>query len=511
MKLRACLLLVAVSGCAGLIKVNGKSVGGGSPSSGSSSSSSSSSGSSSSDGEGTDSRDVDRQREKDYDERAKKRQAELDAEHKKDEEEEAKRKAAEPKELDDNGKHLQDFKNPPTKQAAWTPLYQYAGVTDRHGEYTAMIKADELGDKLSQAGRLGLIEECFKDASKDVNAASVWASCGADVETFDMNALAKELKKEGLSAKAQKSFLDDAAETLGRAKEIGAAVMTAAKDDAGVAAVVDMGKTARSEWSTYASAHATELAELDAMQDLVRENKNGQAGDCVAKTKPAMEKAAKAAKWRENDTPVFPAEFYVNLMPDTTDAFIATLRWAACAALVHESGKILYSSAEATSYGYSTYSWRRFHRRGPRTLTVAKIYAEGFKPKFAHRDIQLSSFREPKGSYGEGLMKTPHDAKIAKLTKKGDETTIAFSKDKVSVCANWVDTNKIQSVSSSGDISYEKKCTSREWVDNEYDDITTSSEFTDGLTPGVELEEEWDFPVIGTKNGKFVAALGVKL
>jgi len=486
MKVRACFLVSLVAGC-GLVQVNGKPLGGTSsppPSSGASSPG----------------------------QNASTEPASQPASNTPS----ASSPAAEPAAVSEapGGKSLDDLGRPGAKRAAWTPVLQYKALSDRNDAYPALIVADELGDRLSQAGRLGLIEKCFERQPKDVSSAALWAACGADVEAFDFNAFGKELQKEGLSGDARKRLFDGAKETLAEAKAIGAAVTLAAKDDPGVASIVAMGQTARQEWQTFAAEHADQLAVLAKLQDLVREDKNGLAGDCIEETQPAMEKVARATKWRERDIPVDPSDVYVNQLPKTTDAFISVVAWGACLALTHKSGDAIYGSAMNTQYGYSQQQWRRYHRRGPRTLTVAKLYDDAFKPKFASRSLEMrNGIKEPRGNYSaeRSGVQTPHDAIIAKLVKNGNETTIKFAKDKVMECVDWRDTNKVQSITTGGSIMYEKKCMKRQAVDNEYSDVVTSTAFTSGLGPGVQLTEQYSFPVVGMKGSKFVAALGVKL
>lgn len=92
-------------------------------------------------------------------------------------------------------------------------------------------------------------------------------------------------------------------------------------------------------------------------------------------------------------------------------------------------------------------------------------------------------------------VQTPGEAIIAKLVKNGDETT----------------TNRVQSITTGSTVMYEKKCMKRQAVDNEYSDVVTSTAFTSGLAPGVQLTDQYSFPVVGMKGNKFVAALGIKL
>jgi hypothetical protein len=416
------------------------------------------------------------------------------------------------------GKQLDDFEKLAAKRGTWSPLQQYHAIAQTGAStpdpYVAFAIADELGDRLSQAGRLGVLQVCFKHDAKDATSSALWAACAADVEAFDAEGLATELQAEGLRTGASKRFVTDARAKLAAAKAIGAAVTDAAKGDPGVAQIVAMGKTAGEEWKAFAAAHAEQLADLAKLQDLVRENKNGLAGDCLARTRPAMEKVVRATKWREQDIPVDPNYFYVNLTPTTTSAFIATAAWGACLALTHKSGNTIYAAAMQTEYRYSTYDFQRYLRRGPRTLTVAKLYQDPFKPAFTDRSLDMiNKIENPHSSIRAEVEGTQsaHEAVIAKLVKSGDETTIKFSSDKVIRCAEWRDTNRVQSIAAGGDVIYVKTCVRRETVDNEYSDVVTATPFTSGLGPGVQLTEELSFPVVGTRGNKFVTALGIKL
>lgn len=498
-RLHACLLASVVAGC-GLIQVNGKPLGG--SSSGTSSSPGASSASSTAPAEQPSPRP---------------QPAEPSGQT---------AVAPRPAPAEPGGtRSLDDFERVPKQRASWTPLQQYAAIRAGN-KYQAMIIADELGDRLSHAGRLAVIEQCLPGVNgrksesgsgslkKDATSASRWAACAADVEAFDTKALAAEVQREGLTAADQRTFLANADASVKGANEIGAAVRAAAKDDPGVAAIVAMGKTARDEWSTFAAAHADQLAELARLQDLVRENRNELAGDCLDRTRPAMVKVVRATKWRENDTPMDPNEFYVNLTPATTDAFIATAAWGACVALTHRSGNAIYEAATRTQYGWSTYKFPRYYRRGPRTLTVAKLYQDPFKPKFADRALDMNDAIENPHDYYRGEVEgsqTPHEAVIAKLVKNGDETTIKFSDAKVSRCVDWRDTNRIQNITPNGDVMYEKRCLRRGLVEVGYSDVVSATVFTSGLAAGVLLTEELGFPVVARKGNKFVAAFGIKL
>lgn len=485
MKLKALWFASLVAGC-GLVQVNGKPLGGNSPSSSSSSSSN----------ESTNEETKQASTETKPSPKASSSPAAKPAS--------ASQQAETVAEANETGKKLEDISVPDekSKRQAWTPLQQYWFISDkaRRDPYIALLVADELGDKLSQAGRVALIARCW-EGKKDATAAALWAACGHEIQAFDANALQKELQREGIGRAGRDELLAYAKEKIELAKEYGAAVMEAAKDDPGVAAVVEMGKASREEWKAFASTHGEALALLGNLEDLFRQDKNGLAGDCIAKTQPAMEKVVRATNWRENDTPKMPNEFYMSLTPNTTEAHIATAAWASCVALVHEGGKTVYAAA----YG------RRF-RRGPRTLTISKLFSGEFKPKFASRSLEMASMTKPGGDVfiGSMGMGTPTVAKISKLVKKGEETTIEFD-PRTWGCNDWEQTNKFRGWDSAGTPMYEAKCKSRGWQDNPQSDVTVATVFTNGLTPGVQVTTEYSFPIVATKGDKYVAAFGIKL
>jgi hypothetical protein len=419
------------------------------------------------------------------------------------------------------GKTLDDLAKPGAKHRAWTPLQQYLELKTRD-LYAVLVDADELGDKLSNAGRLAVIEMCMKQAPRDDDAAAgfaaMWAACGADVEAFSLDGFASELKQEGIGADTRTKMLDDAKQLVAAAKALGSKLT--AIGDSGIAAIIGVGNTARKEWAAFATAHAQDLATLDELQDLLRESKNGLAGDCIAKTQPVFVKVARAAKWgSEVETSFDHTQWYLQKLPNTLEAHTATLAWSACAALVHGGGISLYNDVGSTTPWMSSNPNvpPRYVRRGPRTLTIAKLFEDKFEPKFGDRTLTMHGMKKPDVRYRPGITNThnasgtPSDAVIGKLVKNGDETTIVFAAETVMRCVDWRDTNKISNITPSGDVMYEKKCMKREPDRAEYSDVVIGSAFTGGLAKGVEVVTVSGFPVIAFKGNKAVAVFGAKL
>lgn len=423
--------------------------------------------------------------------------------------------AAAPAPAEEPGKQLEDVPEAPAHYASWSPVQQYKKLL-ANDSYSSLIIADELGDRLSQAGRLAVVRTCFAPAHAAASSAALWAICEADVEALKLDSALAELKKEGIDKDVRAKVLEDGKKALEHARAVGAAVAAAAKDDPGVAAIVAMGKTARSEWRDFASAHAGELATLAALQDLTRDNKNGLAKDCVAKTYEPFAKVVRKTKFSQGQIGPSPLAFYVNSLPKTTEAHIAALAWGACALLVDRSGAAMYTAAGTTIWatGWGRRA-RRFLRRGPRSLTLAKLFDEKFEPKFADRSLMMGKMTQPYGEYHVGgpgnIDGTPLTSVVAKLIKNGDTTTVKGKDYNGEECANWQDTNKVYSVDSNGTVHYEKKCTRYERVRYEASDVVSAPTFLNGVTPGLELTAVDGYPVVGIKGRRIVFALGVPM
>lgn len=414
------------------------------------------------------------------------------------------------------GKQLEDIAKPGVRIASWTPVQQFIQLGDRDSYY-ALITADELGDKLSQAGRIAVVRRCLGDAKPEARSAALWAICSGDVEAFKLDAFGAELAKEGIDAGVRKQLLDSAKQTLDHAKAVGAAVTAAAKEDPGIEAIVAMGPTARNEWREFAAAHADELAALADMQDSVREEKNGLAKDCVAKTYAPFAKVIRSTKISDADQNlVSTLEYYVNSLPKALEAQLAVLSWSACAALVHTSGGALYTHAVSTRISLGGGQFKRhFARRGPRSLTTAKLFDSKFAPKFTDRNLRLDAMTQPHGDYRVQVASYPGtqpvSSLVAKLVKDGDATTVKGKSYLAETCVDWRDTKKVNSVDTQGNVHYEKKCAKYENVRYDASDVETATAFVNGISPGLELTAEDNYPIYAMKGRRKVFVLGVPL
>jgi hypothetical protein len=150
-----------------------------------------------------------------------------------------------------------------TPMAEWTPVQQWSRPGSGRGPSTwgyngklgMLVFADEMGDKLSELGRVTMIRSCFEYGEPEAKSALQWAICGPDVKAFNMKKLEGEVQAAGLSESGKKSVIDDVNTAITKAKKIGEAVEAAAKDDPGVAQVLKLADDAKAEWGKYIGAN----------------------------------------------------------------------------------------------------------------------------------------------------------------------------------------------------------------------------------------------------------------
>jgi hypothetical protein len=398
---------------------------------------------------------------------------------------------------------------------SWTPIQQYRAMNDSTYGYRdklgVLVLADGLGDKLSQLGRVALIEYCLEGYATGADAALLWGACSADVAAFDLTQMAAELKAGRIDDDWSKRIIAGAKVQIDKAKKLGEEVKKAASSDRGLAAVVGLGDAARAEWSAFATAHKDDLAYLEQLEDAVRARKNAPMPDCYGKVQPAFAKVLRSTKFpTESDS--HPLEFYVNFLPRTTDGYIASLAYGACAMSLDPSGETIYGVLANSIVQINPPG---IIRRGPRSLAVAKLFDPSFKPKFDSRDLRLANFegvsRNIELASRTMSISTATEGRVASVTNTPDGTVLHFEKGAVDACVDWRETTKVSAVGNDGSIHYERTCAKREKVVNEIDDVTVPTVFTAGIAKGVDVVTVANFPVTVWKNNAFVAILGVAL
>jgi hypothetical protein len=421
-------------------------------------------------------------------------------------------------------RRLSEIPTPDAKLAltAWTPVQQWivlsAGGSYPLGDYGykslggVVVFVDELGDKLSELGRVGFVGICLDGYGlKGGWAALRWATCGRDVAAIDLKKVEAELVAEHISREDREEVLKAATAKLETARRVGAEVAAAAASDPGLAAVLKLGETAPAEWDAFASEHREAIDRHLKLMDGVRTRKSNDPvfADCYEPTKVAFTKAIKGIKFPTESATDTAMPFYVGIAESTTEGYLATVAYAACAWSQHASGRAIYQAATEIPPGTA--------RIGPRSFTVAKAFDPAFNPRIADRNSMIGNLRyQFDGTIDLGIsmaaaIATPSIGKVATVKSDGDVTKITFSAFKDQTCAEYRDTKKIVQIGATGKIYYEQACVHVETVSRQAGDIEVATKYLGGIAVGTRVVAVSDFPVVVVSGKKVTGVLGVSL
>jgi hypothetical protein len=407
---------------------------------------------------------------------------------------------------------IPDAKKP---MSAWTATNQWMIRTANDPRYDygyasqsgAIVLADELADHLSELGRVSLIDGCFGYGSTMANGLISWAVCGEDVKAVDFKKLEAELDAGGISAKAHADVVQRAQEVVAAAKKVGDEIDAA--NEPGVAEIAKVVAAAKTEWNDYLAKHKADFDRYLALKDGVRSGKTNDPAfaGCYEATQPGFAKVVKAARFASVTNDPLPG--FVAQVIGTTEGYIATVSYAACAWSIHQSGEAMYVAAANGAGGKVRAGWR--------SIALAKLLDPTFKPKFAQRSLSLhaNSTDWARGIQMAGVndirkITTPSQGVIGGLKVNGDVTGIVFKGNQVEECLQWQETNKVSQINN-GNVSYEKVCKKRGMVANQTTAAEAPSKYLAGVHVGDSITLVDDFPVVAWKGTKNTSVLGIAL
>jgi hypothetical protein len=418
-----------------------------------------------------------------------------------------------------NTRRIDDVKpaDPSAPLTSWTAAQQWMprgnwGSSFGYGNLAGGVAlADELGDRLSQLGRVSLLEKCFQHAEEDATSSLFWAICGGDVAAVDLKKLDAELAAEDIGPASREEVRTHAQEVVDKARKVGAAVEAAAKDDPGVAQLIKLGPAAREEWAAYASKNKDAIARFLALKDAVRSGKANHKGyeGCFEATQPAFAKLVRSTRFPW-DVEGDPMPGHVAFVTATIEGYVTTVAYAACAFGQDPAGESIYAAAANQRGGGA--------RFGARSIALAKALDPGFKPAFAERSLRLDGMAfewkygmEMKGANGITAIMTPGGGVVGAMTPTGGVTKITFKGNTVDACLEWVETNRVAQVSPNGSVSYQKSCKRRGQVANQASAVAVPSKYLGGIAPGVSIITVDQFPVVAWKGKKITGVLGIAM
>ena len=407
--------------------------------------------------------------------------------------------------------------------ASWSPAQQgmpvYSNGTNARSEWGyanlsgMLLLGDELGYKLSEIGRMSLVDMCFLNAKADSSSTLLWALCGPDSKAVDLKKLDAELTADGVTGETHAEILKQATADIAEILGIGAVIDAAAKTDPGLQKFLKVTDDAKAEWAAYLSKNKDAFARYLALKDAVRSGKSNNPGfaGCFEATGPAFTKLVKATApkipWEVGNDPL---PGYMKYLTATTEGYITTVAWAACAWSIDPAGEAPYAASANQDFGGNL-------RAGWRTLALSKYLDKDYKPKFADRSLGLESwtFQWKYGVKMSGIneilaIQTPQGGEIATLKAKDDQTAITFKAGKVEQCLQWADTNQVHAVNN-GNVQYEKVCKKRGMVADQEENVEAPTKYMKGAKVGDRIQIIGKFPVVTWKGKKLTSLLGVPL
>jgi hypothetical protein len=370
-------------------------------------------------------------------------------------------------------------------------------VADQYGD--TKLKKD-LGDTGAWWGYVDKCGEMFSRADR-VAQAVLWAVCGEDIKAVDVS----KLKGSDNQANVPKW------------KQLGAALEAEAKDDPGIASILQQTEAAKTKWKDFEAQNHDAIALYQKLKDGLRSSKSNDKNfeGCWDVTQPPFAKAVKATKFSWDLQGEQPVHERVAAVIGTNPAhYYAVANFGMCSYAAHVTGGVLASAALEAKGG--VFGWR--------TMLIATLRDPAFKPKFTDRSYKWTTSEALKAVLGwsdraEGA-RTPwpggpayiQTGVVKTMKKDGDDTVVKFSGTIIEDCLDWKETNKLRTWDTAGNPVYERKCLKRGKTEADAPgDATMGTKFLDGFKPGVGMSYYGWFPaeVYIEKSKKFISILSV--
>ena len=263
------------------------------------------------------------------------------------------------------------------------------------------------------------------------------------------------------------------------------ALTEAAKADPGVAKLIEIADQAFQQWKKPDAERAAIVKLVESLEAAELSNRRSGYAGCSDSTLAAWTTAVASAKFPEITSN---AEFTSYLNPG-----IATV-----------NGSLAYYAKDlCLSRNGSDRGIFRFKgvKRGPRTTAIANWMNAGGSIVFDDRNMKIESiFR--------GLMRenwvhyTTTTGIIAAIDTTGDQSKITFKSAKIeqTTCSKWQRTNRIESINASGHIEYEQVCvaTGRSMIETASPPVAYDEMLVRNLKPGMVLFFAPQMPIAAT-------------
>jgi len=380
------------------------------------------------------------------------------------------------------------------------PYEKFVGPISQIG--SSLFELDQLGAKTSMLASFSFVESCLRGVddgglllkilctSEPLDAAKAHAEIEAtpDVNIQTRYHLRRMVHDTGIAQTAARAEL---------AKLV--------KEEPAVAKLVAIAEAQRKAWSAPSPMRAKGVQLLEKMEAATEANKLSAFAGCEAATHAAWTEVVKAA-----ELPAVAERDAFGSMVDAVfknpDAYLAYRALELCA-----NGVDARFSARFDMLG-SAYT-----HRGPRTSTIAAWMAATADIKFDSKKLDFGTMLQGIRAGGGSTFSKLKVGTIDSVVAKGSNFEVSFKQDifEYEDCIASKQTNRILRIESNGTVTYDTVCTKTGMVkyDRKPQNVELSGFVAKGLKPGMLfMLTEDGFPIVataGVKSKKPVWVFGV--
>jgi hypothetical protein len=339
------------------------------------------------------------------------------------------------------------------KFAEMTPIDQWIAIgkaeADIQGGMDAFYVADIFDAKLSEVGRLELINECIREDD-----GILWASCQEDIDKLDFNRLFDQLRADANHGGDIRQKIRMLAYSMpARLKEHADKVAKLQAEDPAWKKAFEIGKSSRTEWAALAAKNAKYLALAAEMESAFVAKSRSMFEGCDDKTYTALGEAMSTV----------PAKTFAkihDIRDDPSGGFAykaLPLAMKNPAANIAAIGVVLCDQRQGTVRALGGALGSTPSLRGPHNYAISKMADASLQLDDMSKKISWPRMRHP---YSGQINLWSAGANIKSVKKEGDHLIVESAPMMVTQedCVSEHVGKHIERVHDDGRVDYERIC-----------------------------------------------------
>ena len=362
-----------------------------------------------------------------------------------------------------------------------TPIDQWIAIGKAHddtqGGMDAFYVADIFDTKLSEVGRLELINECIREDD-----AILWATCQDDIDKLDFNRLYDQLRADANHGGDIRQKIRMLAYAMpARLKEHADKVAKIKSEDPAWKKAFEIGTSSRTEWAAIAAKNAKYLALASDMESATIAKSRSMFEGCDDKTYPALGEAMST----------IPAKTFAKMHDVRDDPFKGFAYRALPIAMKNPAVNLAAIAVTlcnqrpglAAVLGGALSSTPSL--RGPHNFAISKMADASLQLDDMSKKIYWPKVRHP---YDSGAYLSSAGANIKSIKKEGDKLKVESAPMIVTQedCVSEHVGHHIERVHDDGRVDYERICDKTAMVkhDVKWAPFEVSARYEKVLKPG---------------------------